>query len=56
MEGHVSCGAGPDEEAVFVEISREVTGRSLESESAVQRHVVSLHHRKNWTLQDHRTA
>ncbi|XP_074480665.1 uncharacterized protein LOC141761235 [Sebastes fasciatus] len=51
MDGHVSCRVAPDEAAIFIEISCEVRGSLLVS--AAQSHIVSLHHRKDWTLQDH---
>ncbi len=53
VDVHVSCGASPDEDTVFIEISSDVGGRL--HVSAAQSHSVSLHHRKNRTLQDHRT-
>ncbi len=51
MDGHVSCRATPNEEAIFKEIGFEFRRSSFVS--AVQSHIISVHHRKNRTLQDH---
>ena len=39
MDGHVSCGAAPDEDAILIEISCEVEGRHCDSWSAAQSHI-----------------
>ena len=54
VNGHLCCCSALHEDAIFVEISSEVGGVCLVS--AAQSHIVSLHHRKDGTLQDHRTS
>ena len=55
VDRHVSCRAAPDQKSIFIEISSEITGNSF-LRSAAQSDVISLHHRKNRTLQDHITT
>ena len=52
IDDHTSCVAAPDEFITLVEISCEVDGNQLVF--AEQSHSFSHHHRKDWTLQDHR--
>ena len=54
VNGHFCCRTALHEDVSSVDISFEVGDWSLAS--AAQSHVISLHHRKNWTLQDHRTS
>ena len=54
VDGHVTCGFGPNEEAIFIETSRQV-GRGW-SCFAAQSDIFPLRHRENRTLQDHFTT
>lgn len=49
-----SCGTVPNEDTISIETSCEVGGRCFVS--AAKSHSVSLHHREDGTLQDHRTS
>ena len=53
MDGQGSCGTAPNMVAIFIEISCEVGGSRLLS--AAESDSIPLHHRKDRTLQDHRT-